>query len=226
MPAEDSPPRAVSRTATSTSDRPRICHAPPGPVQSPGSTSRSSTRTPSDVVVPTRRPARTRMWVIRRVTVLLPFVPVIETTGIFRSASRIQAGGVVRASAIVADQRATARVLGTGQPRAPRRRHSRSVSATAASAIEWARSAPVHGNVTIQWPGSDERWTTRRRGPRRRRPAAAGPSRPTRPTWRRPVLRAGRRPRAGPGVAPGLRWPYQVRRRPIATSILTTGASR
>ena len=36
---------------------------------------------------------------------------------------------------------------------------SRSVSATAASAIDWARSAPVHGNVTIQWPGSDERWT-------------------------------------------------------------------
>ena len=32
--------------------------APPGPVQSPGSTIRSSTRTPSDVVVPTRRPAR------------------------------------------------------------------------------------------------------------------------------------------------------------------------
>ena len=67
-------------------------------VQSPGSTIRSSTRTPSDVVVPTRLPATRRMWVTSRVTVLLPFVPLIETTGIRRSVSRIHSGGVVRAA--------------------------------------------------------------------------------------------------------------------------------
>src|SRR6266550_1567992 len=81
MPRRTSPPRAVSSTATSRSERARICQAPPGPVQSPGSTSRSLTRTPSEVVVPTRRSARTRMWVTSLVTVLFPFVPVIETTG-------------------------------------------------------------------------------------------------------------------------------------------------
>ena len=52
-----------------------------------------------------------------RVTVLLPFVPVIETTGIRRSASRIQDGGVARASAIFADQRASIRSCEPGEPR-------------------------------------------------------------------------------------------------------------
>ena len=56
---------------------------------------------------------------ISRVTVLLPFVPVIETTGIRRSASRIHAGGVVRASAIRAAQRASSRSCAAGQPRPP-----------------------------------------------------------------------------------------------------------
>ena len=46
-----------------------------------------------------------KMWVISRVTVLLPFVPVIETTGTLRSASRSQAGGVVPASSMRAVQR-------------------------------------------------------------------------------------------------------------------------
>ena len=86
------PPRAVSRTATSTSPRPRIAAAPPGPVQSPGSTIRPSTTIPSDVVMPTRCPARPRTWAIMRVTVVLPFVPEMETTGIRRSASGIIVG--------------------------------------------------------------------------------------------------------------------------------------
>ena len=36
---------------------------------------------------------------------------------------------------------------------------SRSARARAASVRRRARSSPDHGNVTIQWPGSDERWT-------------------------------------------------------------------
>ena len=44
-----------------------------------------------------------------RVTVLLPFVPEIDTIGIVRSASRIHDGGVVPASAIRAVQRASSR---------------------------------------------------------------------------------------------------------------------
>ena len=38
---------------------------------------------------------------------------------------------------------------------------SRSASASAASVRASARSAPTHGKVTIQCPGSDERWTAR-----------------------------------------------------------------
>ena len=131
-----------------------------GPVQSPGSTIRSSTSTPSEVVVPTCRPARTRMWVISRVTVLLPLVPEIDTIGIRRSASRSHVGGVVRAACDRA--RSSARAAAPGRRSAGRVRDgetSRSASASAASVIVWARSAPVHGKVTIQWPGSDERWT-------------------------------------------------------------------
>ena len=45
---------------------------------------------------------------MRRVTVDLPLVPVIETTGIRLASSRIQAGGATAAAAILSDQRATA----------------------------------------------------------------------------------------------------------------------
>ena len=96
---------------------------------------------------------------ISRVTVDFPFVPEIDTTGTRRSASRIQAGGEVRASAMRSDQRATVRSW------APVRRAvrdgdtSRSARAKAASVSSRARSSPVHGNVMIQCPGSDERWT-------------------------------------------------------------------
>ena len=172
------------------SRRARICCAPPGPVQSPGSTIRSSTRTPSEVVVPTCRPARSRMWVISRVTVLLPFVPEIETTGIRRSASRIQVGGVVRASAIRSVQRAS-------EPLLARRSAGRSATATRRarpgrgrprSSVR-ARSAPAHGKVTIQWPGIGRAMDgAGRRGPRRARAAAAGPRRRAR--RRRPASRA------------------------------------
>jgi hypothetical protein len=49
------------------------------------------------------------MWVMSRVTVLLPFVPEIDTIGMRRSASRIQDGGVARALSI--RSRALARIL-------------------------------------------------------------------------------------------------------------------
>ena len=76
-----------------------------------------------------------------------------------RSASRTHSGGVARAATIRSVQRARRRSW------APVRRAvrdgdtSRSASASAASVRVTARSAPFHGNVTIQCPGSDERWT-------------------------------------------------------------------
>ena len=143
------------------SDRARTCCAPPGPVQSPASTSRSSMRTPSEVVVPTRFPAWTRMWVISRVTVDLPLVPEIETIGTRRSASRIHVGGVVPAAAIRSLQRVESRSWAPVNCAVRDGETSRSARAMAASVRTRARSSPLHGNVMIQWPGSDERWTAR-----------------------------------------------------------------
>ena len=141
------------------SRRARIWWAPPGPVQSPGSTIRSSTRTPSEVVVPTWRPARNRMWVMSRVTVLFPLVPEIEMIGTRRSASRIHSGGVARASATRSDQRVSRRSWAPVRRAVRDGETSRSARATAASVRVRARSAPTHGKVMIQCPGSDERWT-------------------------------------------------------------------
>ena len=112
------------------------------------------------VVVPTCCPARSRMWVMSRVTVDLPLVPVIETIGIRRSASRIHDGGVARAAAIrsrprVEDQRCWVPVRRTRRPGAT----DRSARSNAASAMSRDRSAPAHGQVTIQRPASDARWT-------------------------------------------------------------------
>ena len=73
---------------------------------------------------------------------------------------------------------------------------SRSASACAASVRVSARSAPVHGKVTIQWPGSDERWTAiPPRALRRGRRAAGGPRR----RWPRPRPAARGRARSRPG---------------------------
>ena len=55
---------------------------------------------PSDVVEPTRRPACPRMWAIIRVTVLLPFVPEMETIGMRRAPSRTIVGPWAKAPAI------------------------------------------------------------------------------------------------------------------------------
>ncbi len=85
------------------------------------------------------------MWVTSRVTVLLPFVPLIDTIGIRRSASRIQDGGVTRASPIRTAQRSRWRACDPVS-RAPRAGEAfASARAMAASAIACARSAPDHG---------------------------------------------------------------------------------
>ena len=85
-----------------------------------------------------------------RVTVLLPFVPEIETTGMRRSASRIQSAGSSRASSIRSDQRASRRSWAPVSRAVRDGETSRSARASAASAIVAARSAPIHGNVMIQ----------------------------------------------------------------------------
>ena len=180
---------------------------PPGPVQSPGSTIRSSTRMPSDVVVPTWRPASSRMWVISRVTVVLPFVPVIETIGIRRSASRIHAGGVVRGAGDRARPAGEQPRPGrrSGGRAGPARRRARRARTPPRRCVR-ARSAPRHGKVTIQWPGSDERWTReRRRVPRRGRRAAAATQATSAATASRPVARpARRRPSRTSAWRPGI----------------------
>ncbi len=199
---------------------------PAGPVQSPGSTIRSSTRTPSEVVVPTWRPAPIRMCVMSRVTVLLPFVPEIDTIGTRRSASRIHDGGVVPASAIRSVQRASSRSCAPVRWAVRDGETSRSERARAASAIVRARSAPRHGKVTIQCPGSDERWTAARRSPRRGRSAAAGATRRAHRS-RRASPAAGRARRAGRGRgARGRAGRTRSAAGRSATSSLTTGSSR
>ncbi len=101
------------------------------------------------------------MWVISRVTVDLPLVPEIETIGTRRSASRIHVGGAVPAAAIRSLQRVQSRSWAPVNCAVRDGETSRSARAMAASVRTRARSSPLHGNVMIQWPGSDERWTAR-----------------------------------------------------------------
>ena len=150
------PPRAVSSTATSTSERPSTAAAPPGPVQSPGSSIRPSTTIPSEVVAPTRRPAPPSTWATIRVTVVFPFVPEIEMTGTRRSASRTIVGPWSRGP----EMRPSA-AMTSWWSYGVARGSSTSVAAScqAASASVRARSAPRQGNDTIQRPRSAPRWT-------------------------------------------------------------------
>ncbi len=70
---------------------------------------------------------------MRRVTVLFPFVPEIDTMGTCRSASRIHDGDVTPASAIRAIQRATRRSCAPVRCAAGEGDTSRSARAIAAS---------------------------------------------------------------------------------------------
>ena len=199
--------------------------AGPGPVARarPSARRRGS---PSDVVVPTWRPASIRMWVTSRVTVLLPFVPLMLTIGIRRSASRIQVGGASDAPAI---RRCAARASRDWAPVSVARRAgdtSRSARPNAASAMARPRSTPRHrpgddpvpglGGPVDRQPGGALRMIgPEATDPGRDRGDAVGP------------LRAGTAaPSRTRAWSAGSRWPYHVRRRPTATSSLTTGVSR
>ena len=76
------PPRAVSVTATCTLGSSSTRAAPPGPDQSPVSTSTPSMKMPSVDDQPGVRPPALTRCAISRVVVVLPLVPVTATTGI------------------------------------------------------------------------------------------------------------------------------------------------
>ena len=183
---------------------------------------------PVVVVVPTWCPARSRMWVISRVTVDLPLVPVMDTTGIRRSASRIQDGGVAPASAIRASQRATRRFLGHGQadPAGGRDRPAREIDGRLGDQAGPLGAGPGPGDhpaAGIRRPVDD----------RRTRVLAVVGAQPPGPGH---DVRDGVRPlaRPAPGGARctsgrrrrGSASPSRSRVRPTATSTLTTGSSR
>ncbi len=163
---------------------------------------------------------------MRRVTVDLPLVPVMDTIGIDRSASRIHDGGVARAAAIrsvhVSRTRCWVPVRRTRRPGWT----DREARSNDASAMSRDRSAPDHGQVTSQRPASEARWTIT--GPldsscsaRRRRVQA------TRSVTSSGQSRAGTgRPRWTSAPPVGVREPCHARPRPTATSTLTTGTSR
>ena len=81
MPRSSIPPRAVSRTATSRPGVASTSAAPAGPEKSPSSTVSPMTTTPEVELHAVFRPAVMAMWATRRVVVVLPLVPVTETTG-------------------------------------------------------------------------------------------------------------------------------------------------
>ena len=161
------------------------------------------------------RPAMSRMWLIIRVVVLLPFVPLIEMIGIRRSASRIQAGGVAVAVLDPGRPASEQAGLAAGQAGGPGRRD---VALDQAEGGLRDRPGPAGRASTERsrssGPGSDERWTARPARPwpwstrrrrsqarqrRRRRPASPGRG----PRWPEPDQGvAGRVPLAVPGPSP------------------------
>ena len=217
--------------------RPRRCRCGQGPGRRrrgrssrPASTRRSSMSTPSEVVVPTCRPARRRMCVSMRVVVLLPLVPLMLTVGMRRSASVIQVGP---GPAAAVDPPENALQAAAAAPRRAWSRLAHRPAASAPSAISCARSRSRQGNATIQWPGSPVRWMVTGTVGAGGRPARVPLSRCRRVTQAArsrtgggAMARATGRPRRTMAYAPGVRCPYQVRRRPTVTSILTVGSSR
>src|SRR5213596_2219157 len=76
------PPRATSKTAKSTRGFWSTIRALRGPEASARISNRSSMTTPSVEVMPTLRPMPLKMWLIMRLVVVLPLVPVTATIGI------------------------------------------------------------------------------------------------------------------------------------------------
>ena len=89
------PPRAVSVTATCTLGSASTRAAPPGPDQSPVSTTSPSMTMPSVDDQPGIRPPALTRWAISRVVVVLPLVPVTATTGIVGRNGRTVSSGIV-----------------------------------------------------------------------------------------------------------------------------------
>ena len=81
---------------------------------------------------------------------------------------------------------------------------SRSASASAASAMTCARSAPRHGNVTIQWPGIRRAVDAQAAGPLAVVGAQAAEPGRERHDAVRPLARRDRRPEPDEGVALGV----------------------
>ncbi len=99
MPRNRIPPRAVSVTATVIRGSARTRPAPPGPDQSPLSTSSPSRNTPSVDDQPGTWPAAFIRWAMSRVVVVLPFVPVTAITGIDGLSAVTASPGSIPASA-------------------------------------------------------------------------------------------------------------------------------
>ena len=163
---------------------------------------------------------------ISRVTVDLPLVPEIETIGTRRSASRIHGGGVVRGRIDPLVQRASSPVLGAGQARGPRRRD--------VALGEGQRGLGQRPRPLLAGPREGDDPVARIGRAMDREPATAlavvraqaadpGDDRGDRVG---PVAAGTAAPSRTSAWRPGSRWPYHVRRRPTATSTLTTGSSR
>ena len=154
---------------------------------------------------------------------------VIETIGSFRSASRIHVGSRARGRADpLAAGRAIARSCRGVRLTCAPGRTSRSTRRSALSAIVCARSPSCHGQSRIQWPGIGRAMDDDRalRAIRMRPSQQSDPVREGRESA--PAAPTAARPRASrtSWCRSGSRLPYQVRRRPIATSSLIAGSSR
>ena len=172
---------------------------------------------------------RSRMWVISRVDgASCRWCPVIDTIGIapvgVADPGRRRRPGRRRSARV---QRASSRSWAPVSWAVRDGDTSRSARASAASAIVRARSAPDPRE------GDDPVARVGRAVDRQAAAALAvvGPQPPDPGGERGDRRRASRAPgRAAPSWTsawrPGSRWPYQVRRRPMATSSLTAGSSR
>src|SRR5215472_2817797 len=107
------PPRAVSSTAASTAGLSSTISADRGPDASAAYTSEPPTYTPSVHDMPTRSPVWPSTWLMNRTVLVLPFVPVTETTG-----TLVGAPGGYRLSTIAA---ATSRAVPSVGDRCMRR---------------------------------------------------------------------------------------------------------
>ena len=156
-------------------------------------------------------------------TVLLPFVPLIDTIGIRRSSSRSHGGGVVRASAIREDHRATARSWWPVSWAVRDGDTSRSASARAASATCPLLAGPREGDDPV--PGIRRAMDGDAAHALAVIGSQAADPRDDRGDRIRPGPRRDRGLKVHKRMAAGLA-PRRTCRRPMASSSFTTGSSR